>query len=328
MGPAQGAFSNGEIFPGQRKRIHIDMKTSIFVLTISTVLLSSKPASDRNDELIKIIRDNSLFSDSLDWTSIEKEIQTLPSDQFSVTVKFMMDKLKTAGDFHTRYLTKEKVNKMGKQNLDNAQPQAKYLGDNIAYIKGPGFQSLNEAVCEDFATNIQSLIKSLDSNIVYGWVVDLRENRGGNMHPMIAGLGPLTGEGTLGYFVNKAGSSPWSYQNGTCAPVKVANPYSIKNRHSKIAVLISKRTASSGEMTAISFIGKSNTKLFGQASAGYTTGNSGFKLSDGSYIYLATSFTADRSGKKYSAKITPDFVVDSLWVDNCLNTATQWLKEK
>jgi hypothetical protein len=304
------------------------MKTLIFVLAISTILLSSKSGSDRNNELIKIIKYNSLFSDSLDWPSIEKEIQTLPSDQFSVTVKFMIDKLKAAGDSHTRYLTKEKVNKMGKQNLDNAQPQAKYLGDNIAYVKVPGFQSLNGTVCEDFATNIQSLIRSLDTNVVNGWLVDLRENRGGNMHPMIAGLGPLTGEGTLGYFVYKTGSYPWSYQNGTCAPVKVANPYSIKNKHSKIAVLISKRTASSGEMTAISFIGKNDTKLFGQPSAGYTTGNSGFKLSDGSYIYLATSITADRSGKKYSAKILPDIIVDSVSVDNCLDVATQWLKEK
>jgi C-terminal processing protease CtpA/Prc len=304
------------------------VKALIFILTISTILLSSKSASDKNNELIKIIKDNSLFSDSLDWSSIEKEIQTLPSDQFSVTVKFMLDKLRAAGDFHTRYLTKEKVNKMARQNLDSAQPQAKYLGDNIAYVKVPGFQSLDEKVCKDFATKIQSLIKFTDTNVVNGWLVDLRENRGGNMHPMIAGLGPLTGEGTLGYFVYKTGSYPWSYQKGTCSPVKVANPYSIKNKHSKIAVLISKRTASSGEMTAISFIGRNNTKLFGQPSAGYTTGNSGFKLSDGSFIYLATSFTADRSHKKYAAKIIPDVIVDSASGNNCLDVATQWLKEK
>jgi C-terminal processing protease CtpA/Prc len=304
------------------------MKAFIFILSFSTILLSSKPASDKNNELITVIKDNSLFSDCLDWASIEKEIQALPSDQFSVTVKFMIGKLKAAGDFHTRYLTKEIVNKMAEQNLNSAQPQAEYLGDNIAYVKVPGFQSLDETVCEDFAAKIQSLIKFTDTNVVNGWVVDLRENRGGNMHPMIAGLGPLTGEGTLGYFVYKTGSYPWSYQNGTCAPVKVAHPYIIKYKQSKIAVLIGKRTASSGEMTAISFIGKNNTKLFGQPSAGYTTGNSGFKLSDGSVLYLATCFTADRSGKKYAGRILPDIIVDSVSVDNCLDVATHWLKEK
>jgi C-terminal processing protease CtpA/Prc len=304
------------------------MKTIIFILTISTIFLSGKFASERNKEIIKIIKENSLYSDSLDWTSIEREIQALPSDQFSVTAMFMLDKLKAAGDFHTRYLSKEVANKMSRQNMNNAEPQAKYLGDNIAYIKMPGFISLNETVCEDFATKIQSLIKSLDTNVINGWLVDLRENRGGNMHPMIAGLGPLTGEGTLGYFVNKTGSSPWSYNNGTCAPVKVAKPYSIKNKNSKIAVLIGRRTGSSGEMTAISFIGKNNTKLFGQPSAGYTTGNTGFKLSDGSFIYLATSFTANRNGKKYASKILPDIIVDSVYADNCLEVATQWLKMK
>ena len=93
--------------------------------------------------------------------------------------------------------------------------------------------------------------------------------------------------------------------------------------------MIGEETSSSGEMTTISFIGKNNTKLFGQPSGGYTTANQGFKLSDGSYIYLATSYTADRNSKKYLSKIIPDIIVQNdNSFDNCLETASKWLLEK
>ncbi|ATP55628.1 hypothetical protein CPT03_03665 [Pedobacter ginsengisoli] len=61
----------------------------------------------------------------------------------------------------------------------------------------------------------------------------------------------------------------WYYAKGKCGvgkgvPLTVPNPYKIKNKNTKIAVLIGPRTSSSGEMTAISFIGKKTTRLFGE----------------------------------------------------------------
>ena len=54
----------------------------------------------------------------------------------------------------------------------------------------------------NYAIHIQNLIKSLDSNYnIKYWIIDLRENWGGDMYPMIAGLAPIIGEGTYGYFV-------------------------------------------------------------------------------------------------------------------------------
>ena len=34
-----------------------------------------------------------------------------------------------------------------------------------------------------------------------GWIVDLRTDGGGNMWPMMAGLGPILGEGIMGWIV-------------------------------------------------------------------------------------------------------------------------------
>ena len=109
---------------------------------------------------------------------------------------------------------------------------------------------------------------------------------------------------------------------------KVDSSYQLKNQEFKIEVLIGEHTASSGEMTAISFIGKNNCKLFGQPTGGYTSANKGFILPDSSYIYLASSYVADRNNKRYYSRIQPDFLIEksnNSRVDNCVAAAKKWL---
>jgi len=193
------------------------------------------------------------------------------------------------------------------------------LGSNIGYLFVPGFESANDTTGTSFAVKIQNMIRELDmQHHITGWIVDLRKNHGGNMYPMIAGLGPLLGDATLGYFISNENNQiiPWKYEkgkayNGGLLMASVLSPYTIKNRGLKIVVLIGPETSSSGEMTTISFIGKPKVKLVGQQTGGYTTANTGFKLSNGSYLYLATSYTIDRNKKKHFGKINPDIKIES-----------------
>ncbi len=339
------------------------MKKPLLLLSILFILVScNKPndIKDFNEKLIEIVKYNSLYSDSLNWLVIEKEIDSISNlmqnvDKYSASANYIISKLRAAGDNHSLYTSKELIKTITKQNMVSEQPIAKHLDNNIAYIKVPAFASINDSICNDFATKIQLLIKSLDSNSINGWIVDLRDNGGGNMYPMIAGLGPLTGEGVLGYFIIKKGiKRSWSYRNGISTDSlteilikkngrhksisiysniagmpQVEHPYTIKNKNAKIAVLINNHTASAGEMTCISFIGKPNTKLFGEASGGYTTANTTFMLPDSSYIHLAASFTADRNMKEFHGKIIPDVIINDkfYYEDRSLNKAINWLKE-
>src|SRR5690348_5042975 len=60
----------------------------------------------------------------------------------------------------------------------------------------------NESQFVRFETNLQRIIGDLDRYHPDGWVVDLRGNVGGNMWPMLAGIGPLLGENDhLGEFL-------------------------------------------------------------------------------------------------------------------------------
>lgn len=83
-------------------------------------------------------------------------------------------------------------------------------------------------------------------------------------------------------------------------------------------------------MTAISFIGLPNVKTFGQPSAGYTTANQTYFLSNGSQLLLAVQFVADRTGKPYVDKIMPDVTVNDFTntkSDGVILAAKKWLLE-
>ncbi|MFC3158061.1 S41 family peptidase [Chryseobacterium arachidis] len=206
------------------------------------------------------------------------------------------------------------------------------MGNGIGWVKVPRLMTFDENKDILFANTIRSIIEKIDTeNIITGWIVDLRHNGGGNMWPMLAGLNALIEDGTAGYFVQGKYKAPWSNNNGEInGKPKSVTTYKIKNSRVKIAVLVDANTGSSGEMTAISFFGLPNVKSFGQKSAGYTTANYTFKLSNGGELLLARTYVSDRTGKSYKGEITPDVVVSDLSNtknDNVVKTAIKWLSE-
>ena len=110
-----------------------------------------------------------------------------------------------------------------------------------------------------YARQIQDAIAAADRDGLIGWIVDLRSNGGGNMWPMIAGLGPILGEGPLGYFIGPTGTETlWEYRNGASTSggttiSTVSPPYVLKRQQPRVAVLSDVGVASSGEATLIAF---------------------------------------------------------------------------
>ena len=156
----------------------------------------------------------------------------------------------------------------------------------------------------------------------------MRNNTGGNMWPMVLGLHPLIGNDIPGYFklANKKRLIEWS----TVPPqygISIEAPYQVKDPKNKIAVLYSKRTVSSGEMTAICFIGKPNTRSFGTITGGYTTGNEINYLSEGNIFVLASTYVLDRNKKIYTGGITPDVLIDKQDNDTVIEQAKAWIKQ-
>jgi C-terminal processing protease CtpA/Prc len=290
-------------------------------------------------EVSHIIKSKSLFSDSLNWNQIDDSLSLLPFGKVDSTnnqliFNFFRNKLRSAGDKHSFFLTKKQIESYVIKNPEPKLPEGEYLGDGIGLIKVPHFSNLASPniTSKDFANNIRFQIKKIDTHDeINSWIVDLRGNNGGDMWPMLGGLNALIKDGIVGYFIGTKSQKEigWESENGKMDfASELIDTYKVKKLPLKIAILIDSMTASSGEMTAISFIGLANVKVFGQPSAGFVTANTTINLSDGTLLNLATSNVADRTHKIYSDKIIPDVIVKihiSSHVDETLEIAKNWL---
>ncbi|MBN1639131.1 MAG: S41 family peptidase [Ignavibacteriales bacterium] len=268
------------------------------------------------NEVFKIIEENSMRKDSLDLQGLKelclKNLEAQTEADCYPMIRYIVGKL---SDNHSSFEIPNEASSYQKETQIKF-PIGKIIDKNYAYLAIYSFLSTDSITQINYATKLQSMIDSLNKYSPIGWIIDLRENSGGNCWPMIAGMGPLIGEGDLCYIVdNKNNRFTFSYKNGTSlinneAIVKIQGEPLFLNIIKPLAVLIGPYTASSGEILAISFIGKPNVKLFGEPSYGVTTANAPFTLSDGAIINLTVGVDLDRNFKKYGDKIIPDFRVN------------------
>jgi hypothetical protein len=217
----------------------------------------------------------------------------------------------------------------------------------LAYIVVPACASRHSNMQENqgdfqaYADSLHSIAATLQASHPSGWIVDLRGNGGGNMYPMIAGIGFILGEGPLGYFLSSKGSEePWYYRQGSAGAViggKEATMVTIEREpltlHDlpPVAVLLDSGTTSSGEAVAISFIRRPWTRTFGARTYGLSTGNTGFPLPDGASLFLCDVIEEDRDHRRYPDGIEPDVVLSEPIglppeeSDPVIQAARQWL---
>lgn len=172
----------------------------------------------------------------------------------------------------------------------------------------PGGPTLGSA----YAAALRTGLETMDKAPLCGWVVDLRKDGGGNMWPMLQGLDPLLGPAPFGAFLQQAKvAQVWTRTPQGIFPAPAVVPgtgpaFTLKHGAAPVAVLIGPKTASSGEMTAAALIGRARVRGFGAASAGFTTGNGSFPLSDGAILVITGVTIRDRTGRDYTGPIQPD----------------------
>lgn len=322
---------------------------SFKLLTLLLVSISYIPhlsaQKEYIDEVLEIIETHSIKRDSTDFGEIRKEAYAKLDGVTSIEdcypiVRFILSSL---NDNHSFLMEKEQVDRWKSTSTLNAESPpfaGKLLNNEVGYIRMDGFSSGDAISIQKYGSELQNLIKSIDSKNSKGWIIDLRQNVGGNCWPMLLGLGPLLGDGICGYFINNDEvKSGWYYRDGEVGvdsePICRLNgiPYQLLNQESPIAVLTGPSTASSGEVIVTSFRGKRNSRSFGEGTAGLSTGNSDYLLSDGSMILLTTSIYADRNGNAYGGKIQPDVLVYSdigktdVEDESIVKQAIKWISE-
>ncbi len=193
-------------------------------------------------------------------------------------------------------------------------------GRNFGYIVLPRCSAKDNDGLLLYAADVRRILTDLTAQSPKGWIVDLRGNTGGNMWPMLAGIGPILGDGSVGSFVANDGNVSWFYQDGktgtrnpagleTVSLTLQEEPVLQTPSVAPVAVLVDNSTSSSAEAITIAFHGRPSTRSFGSRTAGKSTAVQPFKLDDGAELYLTTAIDADRSGKSYPDGFTPDQVI-------------------
>ena len=275
------------------------------------------------NEVLDIMEENALYRNTIDWTVFRNEVFEVAGTAQTIDQVYasgaLLRALELLGDNHSR-IHRENGEIISASTavcpISAPPPGIESIPENIGYIFVRGFNGrTGDEETTAFAENLQNIISEKDSPELLGWIVDLRPNTGGNMFPMLAGIGPILGEGIAGYFIGPDGEeSSWGYADGTSLSgdvprVQIQNPYTLFKENPKVAVLLDVATASSGEAIAISFINRENTATFGTPSCGLSTGNGAFPLSDNSILNLTQVVLADREKNAFGGKIQPDFPV-------------------
>lgn len=302
--------------------------------TVPNPTEQSSLAKNYLSEVMNIMRKNSVTRQNVDWGTIESEVNTLAADINTIkdTIPAITKALELLGTNHS-FLRSSSGDLLAYHSTLNCEQSFEInepFIENIGYLKVNGFSSYNDFAIKNFASNIQNSIAQQDNENLLGWVVDLRDNTGGNMWPMIAGLGPFFDETVLGHFIDvDENIVSWGYENGSSLIgnrkiVTVDEPYYLLNSLPKIAILSSKRLASSGEATLIAFKKQFNVRVFGTDTCGLSTANKMFTLSDGSELILSTAIMADREQQNYGNRVSVDQIEAQ---EDVLNKAIEWLQK-
>jgi C-terminal processing protease CtpA/Prc len=292
-------------------------------------------------EYFDFVYGNSIVSDKNTIANVKMNTIYLCADSidknecYKVLKEYTTPKLKDGHSFFCtpsewQAMIEEGKHPVSGNTLQN-YPNGQMLNDNIAYLKLPTFVSNEKNLMALYVDSVQNMIARFDAQNPKGYIIDLSYNGGGNCFPMIAGVGPLIGNGVCEMSFSGDGSiSEIIYTEGwtgrdTTLVFKKSNPYHLKNANKPVAVIYGNETASSGEVTAIAFIGLPNAKSFGQPTGGYSTRIDNFEMSDGAYLNLASGVNADRNKNTFGGKIKPD--VETKDRESALSEASKWIVE-
>jgi C-terminal processing protease CtpA/Prc len=176
-----------------------------------------------------------------------------------------------------------------------------------------------------------------------GIIIDLRMNTGGNVAPMLSGLGPLFHISMLGYGVDREGNfmDPVRLDNGVLLNEKGNKMVAVEktcsvNKKTPVAVLIGPSTVSSGEILAVYLKQQANVKLFGAPTPGFCNATEGFYfMNSQGYLLLTVNRIANaRKQVNNEMRVRPDVTVNSndnyenISVDPTVSAAMQWLNQR
>ncbi|WP_409464209.1 S41 family peptidase [Amycolatopsis sp. GA6-003] len=277
---------------------------------------------------LNLLRAHSIDRDRVDWPSAEDEALRAVegASTFSETYPAIQTVIAELGNAHTKLLSPAQARPPAVETIEVPSSRAE---NGVAVLAIPGLiaDAAGERRCVEAGV---AALRAVEARASCGWIVDLRDDNGGDMWPMLTVLAPLLGDGIAGSLA-EPGRAPrvWSVRDGRAwsgeSPgTDEVNPVRLSRPAPPVAVLTSRGTASSGEAALIAFRGLGRVATFGGPTAGFATGNVAFALADGAKLLVTSAVDVDRTGRAYGARpIPPDFPAPDPEA-----SAGQWLRAR
>ena len=285
-------------------------------IILAAVALTAVSCTDSNKayvrKAVRIMDKDGLFAEGPQWDAAKAEALAAAPATLDEAREVVKTALKVAGGKHSFLQDASSVTENA-TSQEWPEPEVTALEDGIVMIKLPPFSG-NSAEGVKYA---QTVLGALPDE-VQGAVIDLRDNRGGNMYPMIAAVHRFLPDGeTLRFRTRKR--TQWITLGYA---VQVAGVPQQERIECPVAILTNEWTASSGEAVLICFRGLDGVRVFGVPTAGYASANQPFPLPDGSNLVLTTGCDVARTGEVFcDDPLAPDVMTETP-----LEDALAWMK--
>lgn len=266
---------------------------------------------------------------NMDWNKIFERVNkiTLMNDARNYLLKILKKY-----NIHSDIIFKNEQKFLKK--VKNEMPQVSYKNNTLTIVI-PSFIAECVPLTNERKIEEKEYVKTVKNGILYffkrykinGLIIDVRNNYGGYIFPIITSLQYIIGTGSM-FCLTKDNINCEKYLNLVKNGMRVSrNKIPIKNRYGwqkcvPVAALISSKTASCGELIVISLKSFCNLKIFGQKSKGFISINRAYNLLNGDIMLLTDKNILDPNGVLHK-HIIPDIITDS-----ANREARLWIKKK
>lgn len=198
------------------------------------------------------------------------------------------------------------------QEPDEAELQARLLGDGVAWIR---FSEFRITGTYDIRAEVKKLLTKALAAGAKAWLFDLRGNTGGNGANVIAS-----------YFLNGEPTMTVTFRNGSGGTTRATTELRLPPDYQLPIAVILGRGGSGPEVFALYLKETSRATLVGQRTIGCLGATSGTPMRDGSTIYVTVQEYIGASGTKYNnIGIEPDLPAADAEV---IEVASRHLRDK
>lgn len=264
------------------------------------------PPTPKRDAMLAFnkISSTGIYNENQTQKNKLKEIENNISKKktYKEVYPLLKQALQIKGGKHSSLVTPEER----KTDISQYKRPTISVKNNILYVHLPEFTG-SKSQAKEYATSIYNKIAKQKYT---GIIIDLSNNLGGDIGPMLAGTSSIIPNGKIFSIVSSSGETINVSLKGSVTDNMGSNinlGKITKINDTPIAVIQNRWTASSGELTDLALMNNSKVKTFGEESAGYTSINSTYYMYNGTQINITTDKIKKNNGKTlFNSKIKPD----------------------